>query len=112
MSLYGVPNAYILGLSMDGPGRRTADPVPNEMTRYPALLQLGHKTYRKHKREGLTIVRNGLPSTDSTHDICYNWITLGSNMNAPDCLHRQRKTTASAYMPELLESLHCLTWGA
>jgi len=27
----------MFGLSMDGPGRRTADPVPDEITRYPAF---------------------------------------------------------------------------
>lgn len=33
MVSYGVPNAQILGLSIDGPGRRTADPVPHDVTR-------------------------------------------------------------------------------
>lgn len=39
MLLYGVPKGYILGLSIDGPGNRTADPVPDEITLYPALLE-------------------------------------------------------------------------
>lgn len=41
MVSYGVPKGYILGLSMDGPGKRTADPVPYETTRYPAFLGFG-----------------------------------------------------------------------
>lgn len=39
MVLYGVPKGYIFGLSMDGPGRRTADPVPDDITRWPAFLE-------------------------------------------------------------------------
>ena len=38
MSSYGVPKGYMFGLSIDGPGNRTADPVPYEMTRNPAFL--------------------------------------------------------------------------
>jgi hypothetical protein len=38
IELYGVPNGYMLGLSIEGPGSRTAEPVPDEVTRWPALL--------------------------------------------------------------------------
>ena len=33
IELYGVPNGYMLGLSIEGPGSRTAEPVPYEITR-------------------------------------------------------------------------------
>lgn len=33
MVLYGVPKGYMLGLSIEGPGRRTAEPVPEDITR-------------------------------------------------------------------------------
>lgn len=44
IELYGVPNGYMLGLSIEGPGSRTAEPVPYEVTRWPALLV--KKTFR------------------------------------------------------------------
>lgn len=34
-----MPKANIFGLSIDGPGKRTADPVPDEITRNPPFLQ-------------------------------------------------------------------------
>lgn len=38
ISSYGVPKRYTFGLSMAGPGRRTAEPVPADITRKAASL--------------------------------------------------------------------------
>ena len=59
--LYGVPKEYILGLSMEGPGRRTADPVPAETTLKPAAL--GKELSILARRDGmeLTGADYGLP---------------------------------------------------
>ena len=43
MVLYGVPKVYILGLSIEGPGKRTAEPVPEETTLKPAFLGLRYE---------------------------------------------------------------------
>lgn len=40
MTSYGVPNVYIFGSCIDAPGSRTIDPVPDEVTRNCALLEV------------------------------------------------------------------------
>jgi hypothetical protein len=54
----------MLGLSIDGPGSRTADPVPDDMTRKPALLRTFTEKATKAAAR-LTLGRGGPPWNDS-----------------------------------------------
>lgn len=55
----------MFGLSIDGPGNRTAEPVPYEMTRNPALLLGVRHTKQCYQQYGLTQVHDGPPWIDS-----------------------------------------------
>lgn len=57
----------MLGLSIEGPGNRTAEPVPDEITRYPALLDRSPDVQEEEPRNGISLTtrHDGLPLSDS-----------------------------------------------
>ena len=83
----------MFGLSIDGPGRRTAEPVPDEITRNPALLQgrgvntsmLFQDAFWRHTLKHCELpligsLENGKPVEEMRHRVL-----------SPDCLRRQRR---------------------